>query len=1191
MRPSMTWNIFRFEVRYWLRGMMVWIFLVVIGALVFAAASSDKVNVGTSIENTYRNAPYAVQTFYSILSLLTLLMTTAFVNGAAARDFQYGTHPLLFSTPLRKLEFLLGRYFGAAFVSLIPMLGVSLGVILAAYMPWIDAERWGPIVWAAHGKSILSFAIPNALFVSSIIFCIAALTRSTVTSFLGSLLLLVGYTVAEGMTEDLDNETIGMLLDPFGIRAFSLMTKYWTVAERNSLALGLEGMMFWNRLLWLTVAAGIFAFTAWRFSFADREGKSKTVLAATVASGPAALPAVQYNHGAGAGWVRLHRLLAFEFLGLVKTTSFIVLLAAAVLNTVPAIILAAKEGYGNSSYPVTYWLLDLIQGSLYLFIVSMITYYAGMLAWRERDMRMDEIEDATPHLSWIRYLAKVGALLAVMALLQGLMMFTGMAVQTAFGYYRYQPELYLSELFLYDFSLFVFLVVLAFFIHVLAPNKYIGYFAFVIFLIANSTMWGPLNVATRLVRYASRPDSTYSDFYGHAPFLAGWWWFTAYWAAWALLLSTASSALWPRGKETSLRKRLTNIHTGLRMRTAGIGALVLALGGWLYWNTTILNELIGPETALDIRADYERTYKKIQNIPQPRITRILYDIEIYPERRAVVFQADQEIVNKHSVPIVELHLVTERTFRYNIAIEGAKLRQEDTRLQYRIYSFDPPMKPGESRRMRFTVSREPHGIENSVSSLSIVQNGTFFNNTIAPQIGYQPDNELTLRNDRKKRGLPEKEQMPKLERNCTSSCMNTYLSNNSDWVSVESRISTSAGQIAIAPGSLMKEWTEGGRRHFHYKLDRDSMNFYSFMSARYAVAREQWNGIHTEVYYHAEHTWNVPKMMKSLQKSLEYYTASFGPYAHKQARIIEFPRIASFAQAFPGTMPYSESIGFIANMEKPDDIDMVFYVVAHEMAHQWWAHQLSSANMQGATTLTEMLAQYSALMVMEKEYGRDMMRKFLEYEIDGYLRARGRELIKERPLLTVEASQGYIHYRKGSAVMYYLKEMIGEEAVNRALRNLLARFAYAEPPYPTSHDLLDALREVTPENLRYLLKDLFEEITLFGNRTERATATRRPDGKFEVTIDIETRKLKADEKGNEIEVPGDDFIEIGAFAKPAEGQRYGKTLYRSRIRMKSGKGQYTFLVDQEPDKAGIDPFRLLIDRLPDDNVKTVTIGE
>src|SRR5713226_3348755 len=100
-------------------------------------------------------------------------------------------------------------------------------------------------------------------------------------------------------------------------------------------------------------------------------------------------------------------------------------------------------------------------------------------------------------------------------------------------------------------------------------------------------------------------------------------------------------------------------------------------------------------------------------------------------------------------------------------------------------------------------------------------------------------------------------------------------------------------------------------------------------------------------------------MLNSTEKSFAYYTRNFGPYPHKEARIIEFPRFAHFAQAFPGTMPYSESVGFIANLDHPDDIDSVFFNVAHEMAHQWWAHQVAGANMQGATTLSEMLAQYS----------------------------------------------------------------------------------------------------------------------------------------------------------------------------------------------------------------------------------------
>jgi aminopeptidase N len=330
-------------------------------------------------------------------------------------------------------------------------------------------------------------------------------------------------------------------------------------------------------------------------------------------------------------------------------------------------------------------------------------------------------------------------------------------------------------------------------------------------------------------------------------------------------------------------------------------------------------------------------------------------------------------------------------------------------------------------------------------------------------------------------------------------------------------------------------------------------------------------------------------MVDSVRKTLDYCAANFGPYFHRQARIIEFPRIASFAQAFPGTMPYSESIGFIADLRDPENIDQVFYVVAHEMGHQWWAHQVVGANMQGATLLSETLAQYTALMVMEKEYGRDMMRKFLEYEMDRYLRSRGAETLKERPLLRVESSQGYIHYNKGSLVLYYLKEMIGEEAINRALRDLVSKLAYTPPPYPTSYELVDRLRANTPPEYHYLLRDLFEEITLFSNRALEATARKRPDGRYDVTVRAEAKKFKADEKGNETEVPVADWVEFGAFAKPGKDKKYGRTLFRERVRVDAAAVTRTFVTSELPEKAGIDPFHLLVDRTKDDNLKSVEL--
>jgi hypothetical protein len=937
------------------------------------------------------------------------------------------------------------------------------------------------------------------------------------------------------------------------------------------------------------------AFAYFRFSFTERRSKARRVRDdAALAPVVAPIPAVSITFGA-APWTKFRASVRIHLLGLLKSTVFVVLLLAALLNCVPNIIMSAREGYGISTLPVTYRILQSIAGSLYIFVIAIIIYYAGVLVWKDRDQRMDEIADSLPTPEWLAYLSRLTALVVTVMLVQLLALLSGIIVQVCYGYHRFQLDLYLRQLLLRDGSLFLFLGVLAFFIHALSPNKYLGYFLYIAFAIANFFIWDPLNVATNLVKFGMAPDVTFSDLFGDAPYITAWRWFTLYWVLFCGLLAVATIMFWPRGRQPGWRERWRNarlrFHGPWPALTVGCLLAFAATGGWIYYNTEVLNPLLGPKEAKRRQADYEKNYKHFDKLPQPRVRSLKYAIDVFPATRNVFLRGEEVIQNAYAQPLGEVHFSLDRNYDITLEIPGAALAKDDTRLHYRIYRFTTPLQPGESRTLTFTVKSHNRGFENSVTTNELVQNGTFFNSTVGPTIGYEAERELTDPNDRRKYGLGEQELMPVLERHCTEACRDNYFPRHADWVDLDTVISTSPDQVAVAPGSLLREWQANGRRYFEYKLDHPSLFFFSFMSARYEVRREEWNGIKLEVYYHRDHPWNVPRMMNSLKKSLDYYTRNFGPYYHKEARIIEFPRVASFAQAFAGTMPYSESIGFIANLNHPDDIDMVFYVVAHEMGHQWWAHQVIGANMQGATFLSESLAQYSALMVMEKEYGRDMMRKFLRYEMDNYLRERGRERLKERPLLTVEAEQGYIHYRKASVVLYYLKEMIGEDKVNAALRKLIQQYAYNAPPYPTSWALVDALSEQTPPQYQYLLKDLFEDITLFSNRTLEAAASRRPDGKYDVTINIETHKFKADAKGNETEVPLDDWIDIGAFAKPEKDRKYGRTLYRDRVHIAQTRSTYTFTVSEPPDQAGVDPFLLLVDRIPEDNVKKVEISQ
>lgn len=1185
------------EWKYWLTSPMIWIFLFINALLVFAAVSSENVTIGGGVGNVLKNSPYVVQQYYGVFSLLCLLMTTAFMNASAIRDFQHGMYQFVFSSPIKKSHYYFGKFIGAVTISVIPLLGVSLGALLGPLMPWVEPERYGPVVWSGHVQGLLAFGIPNTFIAGVLLYALAMIFRSSIVSFVGAMLLLVLYAVSSGYTQDIEKEWLANLLDPFGFRPESIASKYLTVAEKNAAGVPLQGAFLLNRLIWIGIAFLILLATYARFSFSIRNEKSSNKSKQKKKEEAPMITERLYEPSAHKG-LRLgafFHLFGFELRALIKNPTFITIVAIGLINLIAA--LATYTGrYGTDQYPVTYDMVNTIQGSFFLFNIAIITFYTGVLVWKERDAKINEIEDATPSGSHLMLLSKVLALITSLAIVNMLSILVCIIAQTVMGYFRYQVDVYVISLLVNDLLTYVYYTIAALLFHYLINNRYIAYFAFVAFLIINTFVFGLLEINSNMLKYGSVPTSIFSDMNGFGPYRKGLFWFNAYWFFFASLLCFIVYLFYVRGKETQFVKRLAEAAHRLAAQR-GIAAFLLiacvACGGFVYYNTQVLNTYESPKESEQMQADYETKYKKYEQLAQPRFLSYEYNIDLQPSQRNLHAVIKAWAKNNTPSTISELHF-TMPSLRDSviIRIKNSKETLRDKRLGYRIFALSQALKPQDSVLIEVEVWGLTKGFENEVSFTQLTENGTFFNNRdIMPTLGYNNGYEIADKNKRVKRKLPKRLRSPKLNENNAEARRNNYLTNDADWVDVHTVISTDTDQIAVAPGSLEKEWVENGRRYFSYRLDKKSLDFYSFISARYEVSRKKWNGIDLEVYYIKEHAYNVPNMQKSMEKALAYYTKNFGSYFHKQCRIIEFPRYQSFAQAFPGTMPYSESIGFIMDLRNvtADDIDQVFYVVAHEMGHQYWAHQVCGAEMQGSELMSEGFAQYSALMVMEKEYGKDKMKKFLKYEMDGYLNGRGSELEAERPIYKTEGQQ-YIHYQKASVVLYYLKEMIGEQNVNLALKSLIDSFAYNGPPYPTSLSAVRAFRRVTPDTLQYLIDDMFEHITLFNNRVVNATY-RQVNKKYEVTLNTLSEKFRSDSVGKETPVTLSDYVDVAIFAEPTNTKNLGKVLVKKRIRVTNKDNTFTFITSEKPYRAGIDPYNYLIDRIPDDNVKKINSSE
>jgi ABC-2 type transport system permease protein len=384
----------------------------------------------------------------------------------------------------------------------------------------------------------------------------------------------------------------------------------------------------------------------------------------------------------------------------------------------------------------------------------------------------------------------------------------------------------------------------------------------------------------------------------------------------------------------------------------------------------------------------------------------------------------------------------------------------------------------------------------------------------------------------------------------------------------------------------------GGRRTLITRTEAPIHHFFSLQSGRYAITTRQHQGVELAVYHLPRHGYNVPRMLDAMAASIDLFGSAFSRYQFKQARVLEFPAYAEFAQAFAATMPYSEGVGFLMRHDDPDKIDMVTYITAHEVAHQWWAHQVIGADRQGSTFLSESFAQYSALRVMEKLYGRNQVRRFLKYELDRYLRARGGERLEELPLARVE-NQPYIHYQKGTLAMFWLKEVVGERVVDRALQRLIELHAFKPAPYPSSLDFLRLLREEAGPGHDALITDLFERIVLFDVRVDSAEARREADGRWTLTLRVKAHKRVADGRGVETEEPLDEPFDVGVFsAEPGKpGFKDESVLLLERQRLKSGEQTLVLRVNREPAFAGVDPYNKRIDRNSDDNLKPVTVAK
>ena len=1192
-------EIFSFELGYQLRRPWPWLSMAVLAVFAFMTTRIAIVPV-TLPKDFILNSPFIIASVTVFSCQIWLLIAPAVAGEAGARDVETGMYPLTYTSAISRAEYLGGRFLAAFALHALILLAVQLGSLLAAYGPGADAAIIGPFRPAAYVAAYGFIALTNVLIATTFQFAAALLSGRQMASYAGSLgLFFLSYPVTLFLFFSGYGDQ-ALLVDPIGVFAImNEMMSNWTIVEKNVRMFTLEGPMLWNRVLWVAIALATLACLYLRFRFEHRvvvpvwsrftqrfARGTRSKADADRPPVPISVPQVRQSFNSAAHVRQTLAIATLSFRMIASSPAGLFLLAVFPMFLV-VVLIGESEHWDVRLLPRTgYILAKHVTAPLTLFedyrviVPLLIVYFAGELVWRERDARISENIDAAPVPQWVLFLGKFAGLGLVLVALMGSLTAAGMLAQTLMGYHDYQPGLYLGMLFGLQLPEYLIFAVLAFLVHAVVNHKHV---AMLLALVAYACIVfaSRLGIEHNLLVYTAGPHWSYTDMRGMGGSLLPWLWFKLYWMAWAVLLAVAATLFWVRGREGAFRVRLQiarhRFTRGAAAVTAVAALSIVALGGFIFYNTNVLNEYRTEAETAARQAEYERRYAQYAGIPQPRRVATNLHMDIYPERGAATLRGSYRLANRDDRPIKSIHVETPSFVETRMSFDRTAARVlDDQELGHFIYELEEPLQPGETTTLTFEVQFEPRGFRNSGGNRPVVENGTYITSAGLPVIGYQPRRELTSPDDRRKHGLPRKVTFP------TPDDVDPSLGVDEGGI-FEAVIGTSEDQVAVAPGVLRRTWADGGRRYFHYGSDVPIAGLYVFFSADYAVHRERWNGVDMQVFLHPRHTRNLDRLLGSARASLDYYSEQFGAYPWRFLQIIEQPG-NFFGMGVDGSGVVTGGEGFFLLMPEGEGVDVVFQVVAHEVAHLWWGGQLKYAPAEGAIVLSESLAWYSAMQVMANVNGPSQLRRFMSFM---------RQPNPWPPIRTglplLRAMDPWAGYRKGPYALYALSEYIGEERVHGALRSLLQKKAVSPA---TTLDLYRELQAATPGPMQYLLRDLFATNTFWEFATEDVRAKQTSAGSWDVRLDVRARKVVYDEAGVETDVPMNELIEIGVYG-PAEkgGDELSAPLHVQKHLMRSGKQTITLTVSKKPLLAGIDPRHLLdwVEEGDDDNIERVEI--
>jgi ABC-type transport system involved in multi-copper enzyme maturation permease subunit len=1108
----------------------------------------------------WRTSEFAVAQMFPLLTFLLYSFFIAVAAGMAIpRDEELGVGPVLHATPLKVGEYIWGK-FGAVLALFLAILGLHLLFTMGFHhlTPGVDQDPFhGPFALANYPRPMLFLALPYLLFLTGLSFAVGEFTRRPILVFVAPVVLFLAtiFFFWDWSPSWLSPGVENLLrwLEPSGFR---WLNETWIEVDLgvefyNHQPVVYDAPFLLSRLAYAGLGLLLVVFSTRHFA-ATLRGERARGRSHKAASAPAAAPL------ATAGSAPLTTLqMGQRVPGFLRTVVDVARFEARNLRSSPGLYifvpLILLQVIGDSFTQVGAFdtLLLLTPGvaavgsmnTLTLLVCFLILFYMVESLHRERVVGLAPIYLATP--------AKTAAILAGKALANSLvgvavllaaylgaavvMLYEG-AVTPSIGPFLLVWGLLLLPTFLVWGSFIAAVLALtrnryATYAAGLAAMAYTGWKQFEgeMHWVGNWNLWG---------------SATWTDFGALQP--NGWalLWNRLFWLGVAAFLLALTVRLFGRreadpGRVVDRLQPRALLATAWRLAPAYLPALAVGL----FLSAEIHDGFQGPAAERREEEYHGRNLLTWGEAETPLITAADIDLTLDPDASAFTVEGTYTLTNRSEGPLRRFPMSVGDHFQdIHWTLDGETYEAEDWA---RLHVFTPPepLAPGDSVTVGFSHhGRFPDGVTKNGGGMGqfILPAGvvlTSFESAFLPVPFFEPG-----------RGIDEDNRLePRdYEDDFYHGVTRPGFGAGSRYP-VRIRITGPERFQYHSVGVRTSEEVNNGQRTVVWQTDHP-VSFFNVVAAAWAT----WQGDGVSIHYLPTHDHNLEEMGAALEGARRYFSEWFYPYPWEELKLSEFPGLDSYAQGFPTNITFSESIGFLARETKESPAP--FIITAHEAAHQWWGNIIHPGDGPGSNLLSEGMAHFSTLLLLEATKGEDARRDFARAIEDRY--GEQRRVDGERPLVKIDGSRAgdtTVTYDKGGWAFWMLMEHMGRERALAGIQDFIHRYA-DNPDHPVLQDFLAVLREHAADRQAYdaFVAQWFHEVVLPQYRVADTAVTREGD-RWTVTARVEntgTGRMPV-----EVALVAQDGTHLTTTLRLAEGQ----------------SAPLTWQTTAEPEKIVVDP--------------------